>query len=459
MNTSEVRYPSPDQNPETAPGTAVVGLQWGDEGKGKIVDLLAPDFDAVVRYNGGANAGHSVVVDGRRFAMHLVPSGILCPGTHAVIANGVVVDPDVLIGELDALAGAGIDTSLLRLSDRAHVVMAYHRAEDEARERILAEEARPGTEDAGCLGTTGRGIGPCYADKAQRAGAIRVGDLCRPDLLRERLRLACRLKRATLAAMGWQGPPLDPEDLTERAMAAGRRLEPMTIDTTWFLHGLARADRPILFEGANATLLDLDHGTFPFVTSSSSTSLGIGPGTGLPERFVRRVVGVVKAYSTRVGAGPMPTEVFGELAEQIRQRGKEFGTTTGRPRRIGWLDLVAIRYAVMLNGVSELALTLLDVLGGLDEIRVCTAYRLDGRTTDRFIPDASDLARVEPVYKTLPGFEQDLGGARLMTDLPAAAMDLIDLIERSAGAPIRIVSVGPDRAQTIRRLGGAVGNG
>jgi adenylosuccinate synthase len=425
--------------------TAVVGLQWGDEGKGKIVDLLAADHDAVVRYNGGANAGHTVVVAGDRYALHLVPSGILYPGKLAIVGNGVVVDPEKLLEEIEGLEARGVSTDSLLVSSRAHVVAPYHKLEDEVREQILT-----GGQKNGAIGTTKRGIGPCYADKAQRATAIRVGDLLRPDALREKLETVCRFKASRLADID-AGEALDPDALARRLGNAGERLRPRVTDTTYLLHDLLAQDKRLLFEGGNATLLDVDHGTYPFVTSSNCTALGISTGTGVPGRRLDRVVGIMKAYQTRVGAGPMPTELTDAAGERIRERGREYGTTTGRPRRCGWLDLVAARYAVMVNGTTEIALMLFDVLAGFGSIRVCTAYDLGGERTDRFLPDAVELERIRPVYEDLPGFDQEITDARSIDDLPPAARRYIDFVEAFLGVPITIVSVGPGREQTLRR--------
>jgi len=430
--------------------TAVIGLQWGDEGKGKVVDLLSADHDAVVRYNGGANAGHSVVVAGQRYALHLVPSGVLAPGKKAVIGNGVVVDPEQLLKEIDGLAKRGVDTSGLVVSDRAHVVLPYHKAEDAAREAALARLADAGGT-VNRIGTTGRGIGPCYADKALRATAIRVGDLLRPGVLAERVAISCRRRSVLFRELGIDADPLDEGKITTDALAAGERLRPMIADTTGLLHDMLDRGQRLLFEGANATLLDIDHGTYPFVTSSSCGSLGIGPGTGVPASRVGRVIGVMKAYATRVGAGPFPTELTDAVGDRIREQGREYGTTTGRPRRTGWLDLVAVRYSAKINGVTGLALTLLDVLSGFDEIRVCTAYEIDAERTDRFHPDHLD--RVTPVYQSLPGFHEPIDGVKDRADLPDAANTLLALIEQTVGVPIDLISVGPDRAQTLAGAG------
>ncbi len=442
--------PLSDQH-NTSRLTAVVGMQWGDEGKGKIVDLLAAGHDAVVRYNGGANAGHSVVVGGTRYSLHLIPSGILYPGKHAVIGNGVVVDPWKLVEELDGLAGKGVDTSGLVLSDRAHVVLPYHKVEDGLREDLLERGSAPSQTK---IGTTRRGIGPAYADKAHRAGAVRVRDLARADSLRERIDLALALKGSMLsAAKGVDAKDLDAAALTERCLAVGERLGPMVKDTTQFLHHQLVLGKSLLFEGANGSLLDVDHGTYPYVTGSSCITSGIGTGTGVPASRLQRIVGVMKAYSTRVGSGPMPTELMGgaddAIAHRIRERGREYGTTTGRPRRVGWLDLVALRYSAMINGVTGLALTMLDVFAGFDEVKVCTAYEINGEKTPFFTPDAVDLARAKPVLTSMAGFKEDIAGCRKRADLPDNAKRYIDFIEKTVGVPADIISVGPGREQTI----------
>ncbi|MEL7472448.1 MAG: adenylosuccinate synthase [Planctomycetota bacterium] len=445
---------SPNSDASSTAATAVVGLQWGDEGKGKLVDRLAGEHDAVVRYNGGANAGHSVVVGGDRFSLHLMPSGILYPGKLAVIGNGVVVDPHQLLDEIATLQGRGVDTSGLVISDRAHVVAPFHKAEDVLREQMLRGESAEPLNSGGSvreIGTTRRGIGPAYADKARRSTAVRIGDLLRPDVLREKLRLACRIKNAMFEQLSSSPERFDADALADELLAVGERLGPSITDTVYLLHDLMGEGKRVLFEGANATLLDVDHGTFPFVTSSSTTALGIGSGSGVPASRLGTTIGVFKAYCTRVGAGPMPTELHDELGERIRERGREFGTTTGRPRRCGWLDLVALRYAAMLSGADEMAMTMLDVMSGFDEIRVCTSYRFDGRSVDRFPPDSHDLSRVEPEYETLEGFEAEIDGVRTWDELPGPARAYVEYIERSVGVPVTSVGVGPDRAQTIER--------
>ncbi len=442
-------------------GTVVVGLQWGDEGKGKLVDLLARDHDAVVRFNGGANAGHSVVVGGTRYSLHLIPSGILYPGKAAIIGNGVVVDPWKLVEELDGLAARGVDTSHLVISDRAHAVLPYHKAEDALREELLkrvgAARVPSGEDRADApapvseIGTTRRGIGPAYADKVQRASAVRLGDLLRPDVLRERVSVALTLKRPLLAAHAPAGDTPDEAALLDACTKIGERLAPMIRDTTHLLHEMLGQGKKVLFEGANGSLLDVDHGTYPYVTGSTCVASGVGAGTGVPATHLGRVLGVMKAYSTRVGAGPFPTELHDAIGEGIRTRGREFGTTTGRPRRVGWLDLVAVKYAAMVNGATGLALTMLDVLAGVDELRVCVGYTLDGRATPGFTPDAHDLSRVRPKYETLPGFAEDIAGCRSVDDLPANARRYVAFIESYVGVPVDLVSVGPDRAQTMGR--------
>ncbi len=441
------------QNVLRPSSTAVIGLQWGDEGKGKAVDLLARDHDAVVRFNGGANAGHSLVVNGTRFSVHLLPSGILYPGKLSVIGNGVVVDPEKLLAEIDAFASKGIDTSGLVLSDRSHIVAPYHKAEDELREELLRATASPAPGGGGEIGTTKRGIGPAYADKVQRSTAIRAGDLLREDVLRQKVRMACAFKNDALAGMarvaGRSFTAFDPGALAATLLEQGARLRPMIRDTTYLLHDLLSQGKRILFEGANATLLDVDHGTYPFVTSSSCGVFGIGPGAGVSERCLSSVLGVMKAYSTRVGRGPLLTELHDETGERIRQRGREFGTTTGRPRRVGWLDLVAVRYSAMVNGATGLVLTLLDVLDGIPELRVCTAYRIGGTTTDRLTPDGHALMGAEPVYTTMAGFSADLSGVRRRADLPEAARRYVDFIEEFVGVPVSLIGVGPGREQTI----------
>ncbi len=435
--------------------SSVVGLQWGDEGKGKAVDLLAADHDAVVRYNGGANAGHSVVVKGERYALHLIPSGILYPGKAAVIGNGVVVDPWKMLDEITGLSARDVDTSGLVVSSRAHAVLPYHQLEDGLREDMLKRSGAASKPDGGAtaiseIGTTRRGIGPAYADKVQRASAVRMGDMLRPEVLAEKVGIALALKGPMLRELSASPPEVSVSSMLEKCALIAGRLAPLIKDTTFFVHDMLAAGKRVLFEGANGTLLDVDHGTYPFVTSSNCGTAGIGSGTGIPFSRVSRVMGVMKAYSTRVGSGPMPSELKDAVGDLIRTRGREFGTTTGRPRRVGWLDLVAVRYSVMVNGATEIALTMLDVLAGFDELKVCTGYRLpDGSVTDRFMADAHDLSRATPVFTTLPGFKEEIGSARSMGDLPSNARRYVEFIQESLGIPAALVSVGPDRAQTI----------
>jgi adenylosuccinate synthase len=443
--------------------SAVVGLQWGDEGKGKLVDLLAQGHDAVVRYNGGANAGHSVVVGGTRYALHLVPSGILYPGKRAVIGNGVVVDPFKLVDELRGLEQRSVDTSGLVLSDRAHVVLPWHQLEDALREEMLAStDAEPAGQSAGRqpsnIGTTKRGIGPAYADKAQRAGAIRVIDLLDEGVLASKLALALKLKKPSLkrSARGTAHESavaqLSVASVLEKLTPAIAVLAPRVRDTTLLLHEMLSQGKRLLFESANGTLLDVDHGTYPYVTSSSCVVAGVGTGAGVPPQRLSRVVGVMKAYTTRVGSGPLPTELHSETGQRIRDKGREYGTTTGRPRRVGWLDLVAVRHSVMVNGVTDIALTMLDVLSGLDEIGVCTSYahpRAPGGKAEHFHPDAGWLAHATPTITMVKGFADDIAGVRDREKLPARALDYVRMIERFVGVPVSIVSVGPGREQTL----------
>ncbi len=430
--------------------TALVGLQWGDEGKGKIVDLLTARHDVTVRYNGGANAGHSVVIGDQRYALHLIPVGILSPDTMCVIGNGVVVDPEVVLHEIAQLTERGIHVGdNLVISDRAHVVMPYHKVHDAALETFL-ETAVIGREGGLSIGTTRRGIGPAYADKVHRSTSIRMGDLLDRNVLHEKLTVICSLRSAELKALGVDTEPLDADALTEQYFDMGRQLSQHITDTTYLLHELSAAGKRFLFEGANACLLDIDHGTYPYVTSSNCSALGIPSGTGLPGSMIGSVYGIMKAYSTRVGAGPFPTELTNDIGDAIRERGREYGTTTGRPRRCGWLDLVAVRYSAMISGATQLACMLLDVLSGLETLRICTAYELpDGTRSDRFIPDAARLGRITPVYEEFSGWQETIDDLTDRKSLPDAAQRYLDRIEQFVGVPIEIVSVGPERLQTL----------
>ena len=432
---------------------AVVGLQWGDEGKGKVVDLLTAGFDVVARYNGGANAGHTVVVDDKTYALHLIPSGILYPDKLNVLGNGVVVDPEQVVKEITGLRSQGLklDENFL-ISDRAHVVMPYHKLQDALQEAAVVKGEGG---DAAAIGTTGRGIGPCYADKALRSTAIRIADLLDADHLRARLQAVLAVKNATLAGLAaYAERPFEPMTVDAAMDWLAPLIEvirPHVTDSARLLHRQIDAGKRILFEGANATLLDIDHGTYPYVTSSNCSSLGVHTGTGVAGHHVSNVIGIVKAYQTRVGGGPMPTELHDATGERIREVGREYGTTTGRPRRCGWLDLVALKYTATVSGATGLAIMLLDVLAGLDELKICTAYTLDGQTSADFPADARALERVEPVYETLPGFANDVTECTEFDRLPAEAHAYLKFIEDFIGVPVVMVSVGPKRSQSIFR--------
>ncbi len=416
--------------------TAIVGAQWGDEGKGRIVDYLAQRADMVIRFQGGDNAGHTVVNDRGDFRLHLVPSGIFNPATRCIIGPGAVVNPDTLLAEMAELAAAGVDLANLWLSERAHVVLPYHRLLDG-----LEESARGGKS----IGTTKRGIGPAYADKAARTG-VRLGDLLRPAYLRERLAATLPQKNLTLAHFGQ--PPLALDDLLALAETWCSALGSRIVDTLPLVQAAVRGGQAVLLEGQLGVMRDLDWGTYPFVTSSSPIAGGAAAGAGLPPAAITEVIGVVKAYCTAVGAGPFPTELKDDTGEQLRTVGQEYGATTGRPRRCGWLDAVALPYAAWLNGFTGLAITKLDVLDGLPELKICTGYRLDGEIIAR-VPDTPDMERCEPVYEAWPGWSEPTRAARTWNDLPAKAQAYLRRIEELAGAPIRYVSVGPEREQLI----------
>jgi adenylosuccinate synthase len=421
--------------------TCVVGLQWGDEAKGKIVDLLTADHHVVVRYNGGANAGHTVVRDGKTYKLSLLPTGILSPHMQAVIGNGVVVNPVRFLEEVNTLRAAGIPVSEhnLVVSDHAHLIFPYH-----IEEESLGEGA--------AIGTTGRGIGPCYADKVARSTGIRVGDLLYPDHLRERLRQTVPRKNLILRALSASAKSFDADVLCDEYLAYAQTMRPFIKDTMRLLHRALRDKKNLLFEAAQGSLLDVDHGTYPFVTSSNSSTAGVWSGSGVPARNLTRIVGIIKAYTTRVGRGPFPTELNDGptgIGEKIRKTGREYGTVTGRPRRCGWFDAVAVRYTAMLGGADELAVMLLDVLSDLDEFKICTAYEVDGERTGDFPADAFLLERCKPIYETLPGWKKEIGGARKLGDLPGAARRYVERVAEIIGLPVTIVSVGPDREQTI----------
>ena len=426
------------------PNTAIVGLQWGDEGKGKFVDVLAAEHDVVVRFNGGANAGHTIVVEGEKLALHLMPSAVLNPNCELVIANGTVIDPDILVKEIELVESRGLSLEgRFHVSSRAHVVLPWHSLLDGAAEARLSDRGE-------AIGTTKRGIGPAYADKIGRSMAIRMGDLLDEAYLRTHLEKIAPLRLEELKVAG-NDSTIDTEALLADLTTLGERLRPYLTDTTWLLHDRVNEKRSLLFEGANACLLDVDHGTYPFVTSSNASALGISPGTGLPAKTLGRVVGVVKAYSTRVGGGPFPTELDDATGDRIRDRGREYGTTTGRPRRCGWIDLVALRYAAMVCGADSLAITLLDVLSGFDEIRLCTNYKTaSGEILDRFPPDARLLEECTPVYESHPGWAEEIDQCKSISELPPACQSYLKSLQSHLGVPIEFISVGPDRRQTMR---------
>lgn len=426
------------------PNTAIVGLQWGDEGKGKFVDVLAAEHDVVVRFNGGANAGHTIVVEGEKLALHLMPSAVLNPDCELVIANGTVIDPAILVEEIDLVESRGLSLQgRFHISSRAHVVLPWHSLLDGAAEARLSDRGE-------AIGTTKRGIGPAYADKIGRSMAVRMGDLVDEAYLRSHLDKIAPLRQEEMKIAG-NDTHIDTDALLSDLLAHGQRLQPYITDTTWLLHDRVNDNRSLLFEGANACLLDVDHGTYPYVTSSNASALGISPGTGLPAKSLGRVVGVVKAYSTRVGGGPFPTELDNDIGDRIRDRGREYGTTTGRPRRCGWIDLVALRYAAMVCGADSLTITLLDVLSGFDELKLCTGYQtVSGQTIDRFPPDARALEGCTPIYESHPGWSEEIDTCRSISDLPSACQSYLESLQRHIGIPIQFVSVGPDRRQTIR---------
>jgi adenylosuccinate synthase len=415
------------------PVTVVVGAQWGDEGKAKIIDLLSKEHTYVVRYQGGHNAGHTVVVDGERYALQLVPSGVLYDHVVPVIANGVVVDLPTLFNEIDTLEARGVGCDDLKVSSRAHLIFPWHQAHDAISEAVRGDDK---------IGTTLKGIGPAYADKARRVG-VRVGEVVDLDRFAATVRARAIAENLDIVQAGEE--PLDVDDIVDRFVEYGRRLQPYVCDTVTLLHEALGRGAQILLEGAQATFLDLDHGTYPYVTSSNPTAGGACAGSGLGPRDIDRIVGITKAYTTRVGAGPFPTELLDEDGDTLIDVGKEFGTVTGRRRRAGWLDCVMLRQAVRLNSLTELALTKLDILDGFDEVKICTGYRLDGERIE-FYPDRSDvLARVEPVYETLPGWNTDLSEMREPGDLPEAAKQFLAIVEREVGIPVNVVGVGADR--------------
>lgn len=421
--------------------TVIVGSQWGDEGKGKIVDLLSSGADIVARYQGGANAGHTIVLKSKQYILHLIPSGILSPNVVCVIGNGVVIDPVALIDEISMLAEYGIDVvGRLLISHKAHLIMPYHKLLDKAGESAAAESA---------IGTTGRGIGPSYIDKFSRCG-IRIVDLLDRRTFEQKLRSNINEKNNFLQKIyGYE--KLDVESIVNTYLNFDKIIDPYITDTTLYLNKAIAEGKKLIVEGAQGALLDVDHGTYPFVTSSNATSGGACTGLGIPPTAITKIIGVAKAYTTRVGNGPFPTELTDETGELLRTAGAEFGATTGRPRRCGWLDAVALKYSVMVNGISEIALTKLDVLDEFNEIKICTGYRVAGKLLKSFPADCRTLEKVEPEYITLPGWKKPLNGTRSFEELPAQAKEYIEKIEMLVGAKLSIISLSPDREDTIQK--------
>ncbi len=422
--------------------TSVVGLQWGDEAKGKIVDFLTDSHEVVVRYQGGNNAGHTVKFDGQTYKLSLLPTGILRPGVKAVIGNGLVVNPEALLKEMKSLTDRGVqvDGQNLLLSDRAHVILPYHIVEDAVFEKRRGNQA---------IGTTGRGIGTCYRDKAGRTHAIRVGDLYHPETFRTKMADIVAFKNLTLKALDSTLEPLNADAIYESYMGYAEQLKSHVVDTTAWLHRALKEKKNILFEGAQGSLLDVDHGTFPYVTSSNSSSAGIHSGSGVPQRAITRMIGIAKAYTTRVGGGPFPTELNNEIGQHIRDIGHEYGTVTGRPRRCGWFDAVATGYGAKICGVDEIAVMLLDVLAQLDELCICEAYEIRGERTTDFPSHVEDLEVAKPVFRKIPGWKKDITHARKLSDLPSGARQYVDTISELLGVPAKFISIGPDREQTI----------
>lgn len=422
--------------------TVIIGAQWGDEGKGKIVDMLSARSQVIVRFQGGNNAGHTIRVGNEETILHLVPSGILHPGALCLVGNGVVLDPEVFLHETEELAARGVDVSPARLavSKKAHLILPYHKSLDKAREAKRAGHK---------IGTTGRGIGPCYEDKAARVG-LRAGDLADPDLVRAKVRHALLEKNVLLREL-YKFEALDPDAVSDGLLALAPRLLPYVQDTDARLHAAMKSGADVLFEGAQGIHLDIDHGTYPFVTSSNTVAGNAAAGSAVAPSALERVVGVIKAYTTRVGSGPFPTELLDDAGSYLRTNGHEFGATTGRPRRCGWFDAVVARESVRLNGITDLALTKLDVLQNLPVLKICVAYELDGRRLDYLPQEEGALGRVTPVYEEVPGFEEDISGCRHFAELPDTVRAYVERLEELCGARISLVSVGPDREQTIER--------
>jgi adenylosuccinate synthase len=422
------------------PAIVIVGAQWGDEGKGKATDLLAGRIDYVVKFNGGNNAGHTVVVGDEKYALHLLPSGILTPGVTPVISNGVVIDLEVLFKELDALSARGVDVSQLRVSSHAHVITHYHRTLDKVTERFLGKRQ---------LGTTGRGIGPTYADKINRVG-IRIQDLFDENILRQKVEGALDIKNHLLVKV-YNRRAITVDEIVEDLLSYRDRLAPMVTDTALLLSTALDEGKTVVFEGGQATMLDVDHGTYPFVTSSNATAGGASTGSGVAPWRLERIVGIIKAYTTRVGSGPFPTELHDESGDWLREKGGEFGTTTGRPRRTGWFDVPIARYTTRINGVTDYVLTKLDVLTGLAEIPVCVAYTVEGTKTDEVPWSQSDFHHAQPVLEYFPGWSEDISSAREFSELPHNAQEYVLALEKMMGQRISVIGVGPGRDQVIVR--------
>lgn len=420
--------------------SAVIGLQWGDEAKGKLVDLLTDRHEIVVRYLGGNNAGHTVKFEGETYKLSLLPAGVLRPGVTSVIASGTVIHPKALLGEIASVREKNVQITPedLLISERAHVILPYHLAEDALLEKRRGDDP---------IGTTMRGIGPCYRDKTGRTHAIRMGDLMNESRFRERLATIVEAKNVYFEAFG--GETFDANAIADEYLGYAEQLRPHVCDTVHLLHDWLDEGKSMLFEGAQGSLLDVDHGTFPFVTSSNSSGVGLPVGSGVPARAVDTMYGVVKAYTTRVGGGPFPSELDDEIGQHIRDEGNEYGTVTGRPRRCGWLDAVATRYGARISGVDKIGVMLLDVLSKLDEIKICEAYEIDGQRTNHFPADCEDLAKAKPILRTLPGWKTDITSARKPGDLPKEALDYVKVVGELVGKPVGLVSVGPDRDQTV----------
>ncbi|WP_448719268.1 adenylosuccinate synthase [Microbacterium natoriense] len=424
------------------PGIVIVGVQWGDEGKGKATDLLGERTDWVVKFNGGNNAGHTVVVGDEKYALHLLPSGILSPGVTPVIGNGVVIDLEVLFSELEALSARGIDISRLKVSANAHIITQYHRTLDKVTERFLGKRN---------IGTTGRGIGPAYADKINRVG-IRVQDLFDENILRQKVEGALDQKNHLLVKV-FNRRAVTVDEIVDELLVYAERLRPMVADTGHLIAEALGRGEVVVFEGGQATMLDIDHGTYPFVTSSTATAAGAASGSGVGPGSLDRIVGIVKAYTTRVGSGPFPTELFDEQGEWLRKQGFEFGTTTGRPRRVGWYDAPITRYATRINGITDLVLTKLDILTGLEQVPVCVAYDVDGVRFDEVPVNQTEFHHATPILEYFPGWSEDISTARTFEDLPQSAQDYVLALERMSNTRISVIGVGPERDQVIVRHG------